>query len=154
MSYFHVINTIKDALLLEPFCNTVTEGDLYEVDLKKQTIFPLSHLVVNSASFEENVIRFNVSIIAMDIVDISKDVEYTVFRGNDNEQDVLNTQLLLLNRVYERISRGDIYSANFQIDGGNTCEPFRERHENNLAGWTITFDVLTPNEMTICNVPN
>jgi hypothetical protein len=89
----------------------------------------------------------------MDIVDISKDVEYNVFRGNDNEQDVLNTQLLLLNRVYERISRGDLYSANFQIDN-NTCEPFRERHENNLAGWTMTFDVITPNDMTICNVPN
>lgn len=153
MSYFHVINTLKNALLLEPFCNTVTEGDLYEIDLKKQTIFPLSHIVVNSATFESNIIRFNVSIIAMDIVDISKEVEFDAFRGNDNEQDVLNTQLTLLNRIYERLSRGDIYSDNFQIEN-NSCEPFRERHENNLTGWTMTFDVITPNDMTICNVPN
>ena len=68
MSYIEVIDKIKTALIAEPFCTTVTEGDLYEIDLKKQTLFPLSHIVVNSATFEANVIRFNVSIIAMDIV--------------------------------------------------------------------------------------
>ena len=150
MSYFTVIDKLRTALEAEPFCSTVTEGDLYEIDLLKQTIFPLSHIVVNSATFEANVIRFNVSIIAMDIVDIAKTQTTDNFKGNDNEQDVLNTQLALLNRIYERLVRGDLRDDLFEIDGLPNCEPFRERHENNLAGWTMTFDVLTPNEMTKC----
>ena len=39
---------------------------------------------------------------------------------------------------------------NFVVDGNPSCEPFTERFENLLAGWTMTFDVLVPNEMTIC----
>lgn len=154
VGFYTIIDKLKTELNSSPFVNSVTEGSIFNVDLAKQTIFPLSHIMVNSASFEENVIRFNVSIIAMDIVDISKDETSDVFVGNDNEQDVLNTQLAVLQRVYEVMRRGTLYTELFQVDGSPNCEPFTERFENLLAGWTMTFDVLVPNEMSICdNVP-
>ena len=154
VGFYTIIDKLKTELNSSPFVNSVTEGSIFNVDLAKQTIFPLSHIMVNSASFEENVMRFNVSIIAMDIVDISKDETTDVFTGNDNEQDVLNTQLAVLQRVYEVMRRGTLYTELFQVDGSPNCEPFTERFENLLAGWTMTFDVLVPNEMSICdNVP-
>jgi hypothetical protein len=88
--------------------------------------------------------------MAMDIVDISKDETTDLFEGNDNELDVLNTQLAILNRLYEMIRRGDLYTDGYQVSGSPTCEPFIDRFENKLAGWTMTFDVLFPNDMTIC----
>jgi hypothetical protein len=88
--------------------------------------------------------------MAMDIVDISKDETTSLFDGNDNELDVLNTQLAILNRVYEMLRRGDLYDDSFQVTGAPNCEPFIDRFENKLAGWTMTFDVLFPNDMTIC----
>jgi hypothetical protein len=151
VGFYTIIGKLKTELNSSPFVNSVTEGSIFNVDLAKQTIFPLSHIMVNSASFEENVMRFNVSIIAMDIVDISKDETTDVFRGNDNEQDVLNTQLAVLQRVYEVMRRGTLYTELFQVDGSPNCEPFTERFENLLAGWTMTFDVLVPNEMSICD---
>ena len=151
MSYYALLNIIKAELEATNLVNTVTEGDIFQVDLSKQTIFPLSHIMVNSATFESNVIRYNISIIAMDIVDISKDETTDIFIGNDNEQDVLNTQITILNRVYEKLTRGDFFSNLGIIDGNPTCEPFIERFENNLAGWTMTFDYLVGNEMTVCN---
>ena len=45
--FYILTQAIKDALLQDPNVNTVTEGDLFDVDLAKQTIFPLSHLIVN-----------------------------------------------------------------------------------------------------------
>jgi hypothetical protein len=30
------------------------------------------------------------------------------------------------------------------------AEPFTDRFENKIAGWTLTFDIIVPNEMTIC----
>ena len=70
--YYDILTKIKTELDADPFTNTTTEGDLNSVDLSKQTIFPLTHIIVNNATFRENVIAYNISILAMDIVDYSK----------------------------------------------------------------------------------
>ena len=86
----------------------------------------------------------------MDIVDITKDETVSKFDGNNNELWVLNTMLQVLNRCYELLRRGDLYSDKFQIDGQPSAEPFTERFENKLAGWVLTADILIPSDMTIC----
>ena len=148
--FYNVTKKIKDALNAEPFVNTVSYGSLDDVDLNKQTIFPLSHIIVNNCNVVSNTMTFNISILAMDIVDESKDEVTDIFVGNDNEQDVLNTQLEVLNRVVVLLQRGDLYTDLFQIEGAVGCEPFVDRFENKLAGWAATFDVLVKNDMTIC----
>ena len=87
----------------------------------------------------------------MDIVDISKAATTDIFVGNDNEQDVLNTQLGLLTRIINILQRGDLYTELYQVQGDVSCEPFVDRFENKLAGWTATFDVVVQNDMTICS---
>lgn len=148
--FYNVTKKIKDALNAEPFVNTVSFGSLDDVDLNKQTIFPLSHIIVNNCNVETNTMIFNISVLAMDIVDESKDEVTDIFVGNDNEQDVLNTQLEVLNRVVAILQRGDLYTDLFQIEGVVGCEPFVDRFENKLAGWAATFDVLVQNDMTVC----
>ena len=148
--YFNLINRIKEHFQADPLVNTITQGDIFRVDLSKQTIFPLCHIIVNNVQFVENVQQANVSVLAMDIVNISKDETEDIFEGNDNEIDILNTQLAVLNRMYEFLRRGALYDDGYQVSGNPTCEPFIDRFENKLAGWTMTFDVLIPNDMTIC----
>eukprot|EP01047_Picozoa_sp_COSAG01_P036163 COSAG01_NODE_2813_length_7029_cov_5.326263_12_plen_151_part_00 len=150
MNYFDIIDKLKTHFDGDVLVNTVTQGNLFDIDLSKQTIFPLVHIIVNTASLEGNVVRYNISILAMDIVDITKDEEENKFDGNDNELYVLNTQLQVLTRCYELLLRGDLWTDKFQIDGNPTCEPFVDRFENKLAGWTMTTDILIPNDMTIC----
>lgn len=151
MNYFDIIDKIKQHFENDPLVNTVTQGDIFDVDLNKQTIFPLCHIIVNQATFENNVIRYNISILAMDITDISKSESEDKFDGNDNELYILNTMMAVHNRCYEMLRRGDLYSDKFQVDGSPTCEPFTERFENKLAGFTLTIDILIPNDMTICS---
>jgi len=148
--FYDIIGNLKTVLQAQPFVNTVTTGGLEDVDLNKQTIFPLSHIIVNSAIPKSSTIVFNISIIAMDIVDESKSETDNVFVGNDNEQDVLNQQLQVLNQVYQQLRHGQLFSELIQVEVDPTCEPFTDRFENKLAGWTMTFDVEVPNEMTIC----
>ena len=148
--YYDLITRMKEHFESDPIVNTITQGDIFRVDLNKQTIFPLVHIIVNNVQFVENVQQANVSVMAMDIVDISKDETEDLFTGNDNEVDVLNTQLAVLNRMYEFLRRGDLYDDKFQVTNDPTCEPFIDRFENKLAGWTMTFDVLIPNDMTVC----
>ena len=148
--FYNITDKIKDALNAEPFVNTVTYGSLDDVDLNKQTIFPLSHLIVNNCTVGTNTLTFNISILAMDVVDESKEEVTDDFVGNDNEQDVLNTQLAVLNRVIALLQRGDLYLEKYQVQGAVNCEPFVDRFENKLAGWAATFDVLVQNDMTVC----
>ena len=45
---------------------------------------------------------------------------------------------------------GDLYVEKYQLEGDPQIEFFVDRFENKLAGVTTTFNVLVPNEMTIC----
>jgi hypothetical protein len=148
--YYTLIDTLKTLLIGSPFVNQVTEGDLYDIDLSKQTIFPLSHIMVNNVSILPNVLKANITIIAMDIVDVSKEEPTDMFIDNNNKQDVLNTQLIMLSRIVAQLTNGITFEDNYQLEGEPNCEPFTDRFENLLAGWTMTFDVLIPNEMTSC----
>ncbi len=148
--FYNLTDTLKDALNEDVFVNTVTYGDIFKVDLKKQTIFPLSHFIVNNGTYNGNIWTFNVSLICMDIVDYSKEDDQDDFVGNDNEQDVLNTQLAVVNRLLERLRRGDLRDNLYQLNGSPSVEAFTDRFDNLLAGWTVTFDVDIVNDMTIC----
>jgi len=148
--FYYVINAIRNHLKNNGFINTVTTGDIFEVDLAKQTIYPYCHIIVNSAIPREQTITTNLSVIFMDIVDISKLESTDVFDGNDNLLDVLNTQLDLANKLIMDLRRGDMFENLLQLEGDANCEPFTDRFENKVAGWTVTFDLNIPNTMTIC----
>jgi len=148
--FYNITTKIKETLALDDFVNTITYGDIFEIDLNKQDIFPLSHFIVNSATLNGSVWQFSMSLLCMDIVDESKEDVTDKFLGNDNEQDVLNTQMAVINRLLELLRRGDLHSDLYQLEGTPTIEPFVDRFDNKLAGWTLSFDVLIPNGMTIC----
>jgi hypothetical protein len=148
--FYLLTEAIENALLNDVNVNTVTTGDIYDIDLKKQSIFPLCHIIINNVSANESVLVFNVSVLSMDIVDESKEKTTDIFRGNNNEQDVLNTQLAVLNSLVQELRKGNLYNDKYQLDGNANCEPFYERFENKLAGWTATFDVFVNNDITIC----
>jgi hypothetical protein len=149
-AFYDITQKIKDTLLTDPNVLTVTTGNLSDIDLSKQTIFPLSHIIVNSVTQEEQVLTFNISVLSMDIVDTSKNPTTDVFLGNDNEQDILNTQLSVQNRLIQNLRTGNLYRDKYQLDEAVNMEPFRDRFENEMAGWTATFNVIIENDISIC----
>lgn len=143
MSYFKIIDTLRAQLLATNLINTVTDGQISDIDLAKQTLFPLAHVIINSATIEGKIQRFNVTVLAMDILD-GKEI-------HDVEPSIMNTMLQVLNRVYEIMTRGDLNPDYIMVDGTPNCEPFTDRFENKLAGWAMTFDVIMMSEMTVCD---
>lgn len=147
--YYEITQAIKNQLKEDLFVNTVTIGDIFKVDLNKLTIFPLSHIIINSATYLGSTWNYNVSILCMDIVDESKSLTTDIFLGNDNEQDVLNTQLMVVNRFLEVLRMGKL-AEDYELTGTPSCEFFTERFENKMAGVTVTFDMVIQNQMTKC----
>ncbi len=140
--YALVYTKLKETLNNNPLVNLVSEGLTDEIDLKKQTIFPLAHIVINSATFIDNAVEFQIDLYCMDIVDISDD-------GVDNKIDVMNTQYNILLRLYEDLRRGNLWDDKLEISTMNITA-FEQAYENYLAGWSASINVLIPNHMTIC----
>jgi hypothetical protein len=149
--YYQITDTIKTNLLADENVNTVTTGDIFDIDLSKQTIFPLSHIMVNTVGIQEQTLSFDITVMCMDIVDESKDETTDLFRGNNNEQDILNTQLAVANKLVGLLSKGTLYQDKYQLDGDASCEFFYERFENRLAGVACSFNVLIQNDINVCN---
>ena len=148
---YELLDRLKDKLRENPNVFTVTFGDLTEVDLNKTTIFPLSHFNITNVTYNNNVINFSIQFLAIDIVAYNKDaVSGDSFYGNDNLQDVYNTQLQVLSYAIEHFRRGDLFDNKLQLIGSTSAQPFKDRFENELAGWGATIEVAMPNEISIC----
>jgi hypothetical protein len=148
--FYLILDKIKDELLANNSVNTVTTGDLFDIDLNKQNMFPLTHIIINNVTMQEQVLNFQVSILAMDIVDTSKTKTEDVLVGNNNEQDILNTQLTVINKLIGVLRQGTLYKDMFQLQGEPVCEPFYDRFENELAGWSCDLNILIPNDQYLC----
>ena len=151
--YYRVTEALKNALENE-ITKTVTLGDITEVDLNKRSIFPLAHIIVNSGSITERTISLDVSILFMDLVDVSleniKD-QTEPFYGANDLQDVHNTQLAAANLLVQSMLRGTLWDDDIKVDGTPTVEPFKDRFENTLAGWVLNFTVEARNtDTSIC----
>ncbi len=140
--YFLVLDKLTEELNSSPFVSIVTEGLGDEIDLSKQTIFPLSHINIISATPIDNIVEFNVDIYAMDIVDFSDN-------GLDNKIEVLNAQYNVILRLYESLRRGDLWEGGLEITSVS-IEFFEQAYDNYLAGARGSFTIQIPNHMSIC----
>ena len=150
IGFYNITTKIKQSLEANEITNSVTEGDLFSLDISKQSIFPLAHLAIGNVTYNGPVLSYAVTIVFADVVDISKEEDSDAFTGNDNEHDVLNTQLAAGVRLVELARRGELFDEGLQLEGSPSFEPFTERFENYLAGWVLTMTIVQRNPMTIC----
>ncbi len=126
--------------------NTTTVGDIFEVDLT-ETTYPLMHVATNNASFDTNNLTYNFQIIVMDLV--SKD--------ESNEENVLSDSLQTIGDVISYIRNDNTmlsnlldFRNNIRIQDSITCEPFTERFDNEVSGWTADISIEVVFESSAC----
>lgn len=149
---YEVLDKIKDKLRQSPNIQTVSFGDIMEVDLNKTTIYPLAHIGMGDVSFQEHTLRINLNLLLLDIVDDNRDPSTEdEFYGNNNLQDILNTLLAEANILVSDLRRGSAYDELFEVESNISAEPFLDRFENQLAGWSLNIAVSFPNnDISIC----
>jgi hypothetical protein len=153
--FYDLIDKIYEELNSSEFVNTVTFGNIMDVDLSKQSIFPLSHINIQDAVFADHTITFSIQVIAMDLVDESKEDRFASnsvpYKGLDNKHDVLNAQLAVINRLQSKLRRGDLNDDNYVLDTDATATMFEDRFENLMTGWALTLSISIPNNVvTVC----
>jgi hypothetical protein len=146
---YNIIDSLNEELLSNPFVNKVTVGRLTEIDLAKNTIFPLSHIMLNSIRHNENTLSFNLTVINLDIVNISKEAEIGVY-GNDNTMYILSNQLYVINRLLSRLKQSTIYKDGWELDGNPDSDVIDKEMENMLTGYQTDITINVPNDISKC----
>ena len=148
---YDILDVLRDELRSHPSVNTVSYDDINDLDLDKTTIFPLSHLLIDNASYGERTITFSIKLLCGDIVDYNQSPnDFDEFYGNDNLHDVMNTQFQVINSLIIKLMRGDLFKSNYQVTSTPSAEPFKEKYGNVLAGWTTDIEIEVPNGISIC----
>ena len=151
-SYNNVIDTLKCVGEQHLNIHSVTSGDIWEIDLEKNTLFPLFHINPVNVTVGQNTRSFNFQLFVMDLVEPDE----------SNEQEVLSDCLEIMNDIIAIYKHGEIlYSYDtaageeqrYFIDNDFTIEPFTERFDNAVTGWVMSFAITVENELNSCNIP-
>jgi hypothetical protein len=151
-SYNNVIDTLSCVGEQHLNIQSVTSGDIWEIDLEKNTLFPLFHINPVNVTVGMNTRTFNFQLFVMDLVEPDE----------SNEQEVLSDCLEIMNDIIAIYKHGEIlysYDAaageeqRYFIDNDFTIEPFTERFDNAVTGWVMSFAITVENELNSCNIP-
>jgi len=143
---YDIIDKLKETGEALPSIRTITFGNLEDVDIKRQTIFPLIHIVPGTATLNGSTISWAFQIHAMDLIDFNKDDLNDMddpFHGTDNMQDVLSDMVQQLSIMVDKIKRGASFGT-YEIVGSQTMTPFFDKTGNPLAGYTLSVTINSP----------
>jgi len=151
-TYNNVIDTIVCLSDAHKEIQTTTTGDIWDVDLEKNTKFPLCHINPVDVEISMSKKTFNFQVFVMDIVD----------EKGDNEQEVLSDTLQILTDLIALLKHGEntyTYDAahgeepRYYIDNDFRCEPFNERFDNSVSGWVIDLGIIVESVLDSCDIP-
>ena len=149
-TYSNTLDTLVCLLESHKQVETITTGDIFDIDLEKHSKYPLAHLNLGNIDLSMSQKTFNFQVFIMDISD------------EDNQQYVLNDTMQIMSDLIALLKHGEnTYTYNAQageeprywIDNDFTFEPFTERFDNTLSGWVCNIGIIIESVLDSCDVP-
>tara|TARA_R110000765_G_scaffold361669_1_gene451839 strand:- start:155 stop:700 length:546 start_codon:yes stop_codon:yes gene_type:complete len=168
-TYNNVIDTLCRLGQYHDQISTVSVGDLFSINLEKMEKFPLLHINPTSVQTGDSELIYNFQIFICDLVSEKKD--WKTFQAKEltklldtknNEQQVWNqtleicTDFIGMLRHSSRQSLegvNDINAPLYFTQDQFSIEPFQERFDNLLCGWTFTIGIKVMNDFSTCIIP-
>tara|TARA_R100001594_G_scaffold53999_1_gene87609 strand:+ start:1036 stop:1515 length:480 start_codon:yes stop_codon:yes gene_type:complete len=150
-TYNNLIDKLKDIGNKHEQISTVTVGDIFDIDLQKNTKYALMHINPVNVVTARYGLTYNFQIFVMDLVE----------PDNSNEQQVYSTVLqicvdlisIFRNSKYQAEDGNDINDPIYFTEGDYTLEPFTERFDQAVTGWVFQIGVTVDNSFQTCNIP-
>ena len=163
-TYNNAINTLKELGAQHLQIATTTTGDIYDIDLEKNPLFPLLHINPVNVSTGQSQLTYNFQLFVMDAVS-QKDnwTEANLQSANNlsNEQEVLSSCLQICIDIigmtrhskWQGAGELNIDDPVYFTNGEFTIEPFTERFDNVLTGWVFSIGIVVQNDFQTCTIP-
>ena len=163
-TYLNVIETLKKLGANHYFINTTSVGDIFDINLQKEEIFPLMHINPTSVTTGSNQLNYNFQIFVCDLVSEKEDWTPDLIVGSknlSNEIDAFNDTLqtsidiisIFRNSKWQAQATLDINAPIYFTEGDYTLEPFTERFDNLLTGWVFQMTIIVQNSFDTCDAP-
>lgn len=168
-TYNNVIDTLCRLGQYHKQISTVSVGDIFDINLEKMEKFPLLHINPTSVQTGDSELIYNFQIFICDLVSEKKD--WKTFQAKEltklldtknNEQQVWNQTLEICTDFIGMLR----HSSRQSLEGVNdineplyftqdqfSIEPFQERFDNLLCGWTFTIGIKVMNDFSTCVIP-
>jgi hypothetical protein len=145
ITYNQIIKEFQDFATSHTQVSEFANGDLWEVvQHNKLTDFtyPLLFVTDNSASIGVGEITNSFNVLVMDQA------------NEDTENEVKSDTLLILLDCIAHFEK--LYTDNWKfvsIQKSGSAEPFTERFDDTVTGWTINIDLKQPLQYDECQIP-
>jgi len=129
--------------------NSFTYGELSLFDLEKFTKYPALHLTPTGTAIDDQTITYGFDVVIFDRYNTSTNKMV-------NEATCLSDALLILQDICKELTDGKYFineDTNISMDMPIVATPFIDTQPDNCSGWTTSFEVITPNEASACNIP-
>jgi len=150
-TYYNVIETLKNLGTEHQQVSTTTTGDIFSIDLEKNTKYPLMHINPVNVTTTRTELIYNFQIFVMDLVE----------PDNSNEQDVYSSVLqtcidiiaIMSNSKWQSQLTLDLDAPVYFAEGNFTLEPFTERFDQAVTGWVFQVGLTVQNDFQSCVIP-
>ena len=169
-TYNNVINTLLRLGENHNQISTTSVGDIFDIDLEKNTKFPLLHINPTNVTTGDSQLTYNFQVFIMDMVTEKEDWTKNnadasfakLVKTLNNEQDVFNETLQICTDFIGMLR----HSSRQSLEGVNdineplyfttdqfTLEPFQERFDNLCCGYVFNIGILVQNDFQTCDIP-
>ena len=168
-TYNNVIDTLCRLGEYHEQISTVSVGDIFDINLEKMEKMPLLHINPTSVATGDSELVYNFQIFVADLV--SEKDNWQTYQASqltklldpkNNEQQVWNQTLEICTDIISMLRHSsqqslagvnDINAPLYFTQDQFTIEPFQERFDNLLCGWTFTIGIKVMNDFDACAVP-
>ena len=167
-TYNDVVNTLCRIGQYHYQIASVSVGDIYDINLENQK-FPLLHINPTSVQTGDSELIYNFQIFICDLVSEKSDWQTEqaslltkLVDPKNNEQQVWNQTLAIATDIIAMLRHSsrqsilgtdDINEPVYFTQDQFSIEPFQERFDNLLCGWTFTIGIKTMNDFDTCTIP-
>lgn len=152
--YYNVLDYFKTIMSNHPAIQSVTQGDIFEIDDKEFPAYPLGNILITNAAFDGSQTVYTIQLTIADKIKQKNNESDGVYNkqtipyyGTDDTVDIHANTLAVINDL---LSYTEYAVSNFDIDGIINCEAFKDRFDNGLGGWVASFDLITHNDRPRC----
>ena len=146
-SLFALTDAIKQELDSNVLLNSVSYGDVDEIELLKTNRYPLAHVGISTGTISDATSTIEVSVIFIQQVDEVKTQEDSF---SDSELYAQNNMLAAATRLVQVLKRGDLYAQGFQLEDDATVDFFGDRFTDKVAGVTVDMSITIKNSASVC----
>ena len=163
-TFNNAIDTLKQLGVEHEQIATTTTGDIWKIDLAKNTLFPLFHINPVNVETGQSTLTYNFQLFVMDAVTEKENwTEANIQSANylSNEQEVMSSCLQICTDIigmmrhskWQGAGELDIDAPVYFTEGEYTLEPFQERFDNLLTGFVFSIGIVVQNDFQTCEIP-